>query len=569
MAVFVGLWLLWFARGLMLRDYVVLAVALAAPVVILSPVLWHFRQVHEAMGLARALDDIKRFSADIVGFFTAPEQLALWGSIDGWHRPEGDVMPGVVAVLLVVTAAVMTRSRITALQMPNVVVWFRRLLLVVIIAEIGIAMLPWFVGPVAFTFAGINVSTRGQDKPLAVAFVCAVAWLVTSKRFVAAFTARSTFAFYCVATAVMFVLALGPEGRFMDHPVLYKAPYSWLMLLPGFENSFRAPARFAMVGILALSVAAGLAFVRLATRVPHRAHVLAAAVMVAILAESWIAPFPLAPAPAPFALPSGVPQSAAVLELPTGVYEDALAMFHTTVHHRKTVNGMSGYTPPHYQILEHALMEGDAELLTVFRRYSDLVVVTRRDRADAMALTSRLGTAADTVPLQETAAHLVTVLEMEDAHSHATTGGGDEAVPPAAISTHEPVASLQDVSDDDYRTAWSSEMSQNGTEMIALALREPRAMTGIEVSVGMHIGAYARELVVEVSDDGRLWRPVATAKGSTAAFEAAIRDPKRIPITIRFAPTRGSHVRIRQTGKSRAHWAVAELRVLVRPFELR
>jgi hypothetical protein len=561
MAVFVALWLLWFARGLTRRDYAALVFALAAPLIALAPVLWHYRQAHSAMGLRRSIDDIQLFSADVTGWLTAPERLALWNTPDAWRRPEGELMPGLVAVLLVVTGAVFAWRSVSTVRIPAVVTWLRRVLLVVGVAEVGVAILPWFVGPIAFTVAGIHVSTRGQDKPLAVAFLCAVVWLATSRRFVAAFVARSRFAYYVLVTGVMFVLTLGPEGRLMGHPVLYKAPYAWLMLLPGFADSFRAPSRFAMLAVLALSVAAGLALVRLAPRVsPPARGVATAAIIAAIIAESWIHPIPLSPAPSPLELPAGIPPSAVVLELPVDAYEDALAMFRTTVHHRRTINGLSGYIPAHYQILANALFDGDADVLTVVRRYADIVVVSRRDHAHAMKLTTQLRAAANALPLPDTATHLVTLLEMRKPPADAVSRA--EAVRPAAIATHPAVSSPQLISDDDYQTAWSSVAGQTGTEMIAVALSEPHEIVGLEMASGPHFGAFARELAIDVSEDGEHWKPVAAGDGASAAFEAAMRDAKVVAVTIRFEPQRASHVRIRQTGRSRAHWAVAELRVL-------
>jgi hypothetical protein len=568
MAPLVALWLVWFARGLAPREYGVVAIALGAPMIVMSPVLAHYRQVHQAMGLTRSIDVIKHYSADLIGLLTAPEPLALWNSPQAWHRSEGEIMPGLVAVGLVVAAAAIGHRQTIAVRMSSLVTRVRWVLLCVAIAEIGVAIVPVITGPVAFTVAGIRVSTRGQDKPLSVAFLCVVVWLVTSKRFVSAFRSRSRFAFYCVAAALMWLLALGPEGRFMGHPVLYKAPYSWLMLLPGFSDSFRVPARFAMLAALALAAAAGLAAVRLTVRVQDRTRVtVMAALVAAILAESWIYPFPLPPAPAPLELPAGVPASAVVLELPIGIYEDALAMFHATVHHRRTMNGMSGYDPPHYQVLRHALGEGHIDFLAVPRRDADIVVFSRRDDAGATALTPRLRAAADAMPLHDTATHYVTLLKMQPAQSPATAALAVEEVPPATITAQPAVSPASLITDDDPRTAWFSDTPQTGTEMITLALSEARAIAGIRIAVGAHISLYPRAVAVDVSEDGQQWQTVATADGATAAFEAALRDATRIDVTIRFEPRRGRHVRIRQTGRSGAHWAVAELRVLAGPVE--
>jgi hypothetical protein len=341
-----------------------------------------------------------------------------------------------------------------------------------------------------------------------------------------------------------------------------------LMLLPGFADSFRVPARFAMLAVLALSVAAGVALLRLIPRVPQRMRGAAiAALGAALLVESWIHPFPVANAPGPLVVPAGVPASAAVLELPVGVFEDALAMFHATQHDRRTVNGMSGYHPPHYQVLIHALADGDTEFLAVPRRYADLVVFSRRDNSEAVAATARLRATGDTTPLPDTATHNVTLLPMRPADAPAPLGPAAEEVRPAAIATQPPMDSPLLVSDDDLRTAWLTDTPQTGTEMMTLTLSAAQVITGLRMALGPHVGAFAREIAVDVSEDGQQWETVARADGATAAFEAALLDPKVIAMTIQFEPRRGRHVRIRQTGVSRAGLAVAELRVLVLPVE--
>jgi hypothetical protein len=359
----------------------------------------------------------------------------------------------------------------------------------------------------------------------------------------------------------MWLLALGPEGRFLGQPVLYKPPYAWQMQLPGFDESFRAPARFGMLAALALCVAAGLAVARLTPRFAHRTRVVAmTAIVAAILAESWIRPFPFTPAPRRLELPPGVPESAAVLELPTGVYEDALAMFHSTEHRRRTVNGISGYTPAHYQILAAAVAEGDAGILAALRRHADIVVLSRRDWADATERASRFRAGAEAVPLASTGAHHVTLYKMLPAQA---SDAGAQAIRPTAIATEPPASSTQELVDGDPRTAWSSG-AQTGTEMITATLSAPQEIVGVEIILGPHVRAFGRGLAAEISHDGRHWETVATANGAEAAYEAALRDARGIPVAIRFAPRRAAQVRIRQTGQSRAHWAVAELHVLVR-----
>jgi hypothetical protein len=88
MAVLVGLWLVWFARGLSVREYARLGAALVVPLLLVAPVLAHYRQAHDAMGLERSIDEIEQLSADLLSFVTVPEPLALWRSPASWSRPK-------------------------------------------------------------------------------------------------------------------------------------------------------------------------------------------------------------------------------------------------------------------------------------------------------------------------------------------------------------------------------------------------------------------------------------------------------------------------------------------------
>jgi hypothetical protein len=80
--------------------------------------------------------------------------------------------------------------------------------------------------------------------------------------------------------------------------------YDWLMQLPLFAHSVRAPARFAMPGILALSVAGALAFNRLKLDVAPR-RILAAVLMAGIIADGWIGQLPLQAQPDTWRAPEG------------------------------------------------------------------------------------------------------------------------------------------------------------------------------------------------------------------------------------------------------------------------
>lgn len=379
--VLVGLWLIWFIpRG----GYVELAIALATPILAILPVLFRYREAHDAMGLSRSIGEIEDLSADLVGLLTVPEPLLLPGpGLASWHHPEGDIFPGAVAVLLVVAAFWVSRSHPKS---PARYPRWRIALLVLSGVAATVALLPPIVGPFAFGFGGLRVSVTDPYKPWTVAILLMGVWTLTTARVRDAWTHRSPLAFYSLATVALWLFALGPTARVFGERILYKAPYAWLMELPGIGTELRAPARFAMVAALTLAVAAALAYQRLTAGRSARVRNLALLVVgLAIAAESWVYPFSIAPAPSPLDVPSVVPREAVILELPMGAYEDAAAMYRATIHGRPIINGMSGYTPPLHLKLGRALEKGDVRPIADLAVDRPVAIFAAHGTGDALA----------------------------------------------------------------------------------------------------------------------------------------------------------------------------------------
>ena len=220
----------------------------------------------------------------------------------------------------------------------------------------------------------VRVSADGSDKPLTVAFAACVLLVLTSASWAAVWRERSTFAFYVTSGVIAWLFALGPAPHFLNRPLLYRGPYALLMLLPGFADGFRAPARFMMIAALAIAVAAGLAFVRLTASRPGFVRLAAAAAAIALLAvDSWPAALPAAAVPAPMMTLPGI--RAVVLELPLGgVFDDIAAVYRSVFHGRPVVNGYSGYDPPAYQILKLALERQDEAVVPVLASYAAVLI---------------------------------------------------------------------------------------------------------------------------------------------------------------------------------------------------
>lgn len=560
---FVALWLIWFTpRRLSFAHYVRLATALVAPVLLAMPVFLQFRQAHQALGLARSITDVEYYSADLIGLLTTPRLLALWSSPESWWRIESELWPGAVAVLLTVSA-IWADRRSRAADLPR---WARRLRAAVLGAALvmaAVASIPVLSGAVAYDLAGLHISISNPYKPLSIVAVFAGAWVLTSSPVRRAFHNQSPFAFYVLATIAMWLLALGPTARLLGYRLLYKAPYSWLMLLPGFGAGFRVPARFAMLAVLALSVAAALAFDRL-TRARRLRIRLAGAVLIAtaVLAESWIEPLPTSDSPGPLTIPAAVPSDAVILELPLGVYEDVAAMYRSMYHRRQVVNGMSGFEPPHYRMLRVAIDEKRYETLDAIASYAPIAIFLRHGET-TKELSAALRGGSKAQPLATTPTHDVWLLPR---------GASPPSDPPAdtaAIAIRqldspfepETLASMLDGRRD---TVWFTGQPQDGTEFFVADLGEPAEIEAVVVGQGASWVDFPRALAIDVSADGVEWLEVWRGDTATMTIAAAISDPREVRMTFDVGPRRARYVRVRQVGQTWFAWGVAEFRVFGR-----
>lgn len=208
----------------------------------------------------------------------------------------------------------------------------------------------------------------------------------------------NAFAFYFLAALILYWCSLGPTPSFAGRPVLAVAPYAWLMRLPLFAGSVRAPARFAMPAVLMLSMAAALAFDRLPIR-PRARQRLALVLAACLLADSWTRALvlPAVPAPWPATQTRGL---RAVLSLPLGdPLTDAAAMYRATQLGLRSVNGTSGFYPPSYADLERALRAGDASALVGLAKNGPLLVAVDKQADAGHRLMDFVSAQSETTPI--------------------------------------------------------------------------------------------------------------------------------------------------------------------------
>lgn len=559
--VLVGLWILWFAvrRG-QIASLAALAVAIVAPLIAFAPVLYHYHEAHQRMGLRRGITEIERHSADLIGLLTPADRLFLWNVPASWQRPEGAILPGLLAVVIVVCAYLLhTRGR--ARDHGSLLRTARAIVSVLAAVAGCAALVPSFMGPVDFSIGPIDISISDSLKPLTLAIVFLTLLAVTSSRIQHLVRERSRLGFYVLATVAMWVVAFGPTIRFFGEPVFYKAPYAWLMVLPGFSDAFRAPARFAMLAALTLAVAAAIGFAQLlAHSRPAWRAVAAACFACGVLLESWIVPLRMLDAPPLLEIPQGVPAGAAIMEWPPGVYEDAAAMYRSMFHHRPTVNGLSGYSPPHYGVLTAALADGYVGALTPLAASRDIAVFVAKSDPETPTDVAALTSVAGAERIADTSTHAVLLVRQHA--GHVPSGMPPEVTRTFSLESDVNANALHFMTDGDYRTAWGLAAAQDGHEQFVVDLGAPATIGGVVLASGDRITLFARELAIDVSPDKITWTEKWRGRFAAPSVAAALARPATIDVSLSFEPTATRYIRIRQLGRSREPWAVAEFAVI-------
>jgi hypothetical protein len=545
-SILVVLWVVWFVRPL--RAAAPIAIAWVCAALPLLPLLLVYRRVHDQLHLVRDINEIKRFGADIAGFVAAPGNLLVWGGRLGDAHPETALFPGATVLILAAVAMVAAARRREPASTP----W--TLAARVTAGAAGVAALvafstivfgPWSVGRI------LRVSEF--HKPFSIAVLAALATAVQRPTLQRAWRGRSRPGFYVVAAVAMYVLALGPAPAFRGHPLLYEPPYAWFMRLPGFDV-LRVPARFAMLAVLCQSMAIAMVMAR--RREGSRRIALIMAVGVGLLADGW-SRLPVAAATA-----GPVPawdNVAAVVDLPPGTADvDFPAILRSIAHRRPIVNGYSGYAPPHYLPLVHAIRDGRVEALEEMASYGRLGIAIDRSRPDAAAAAGLIQALPGIESGPPSERSFTWVLPGRS--------GRREPIGPALDlqSIHASVHD-QDISrlaDGAVTTAWGSGGEQHGGEAIVADLGAATDVGAIVFEMGAYAFGHPRELTIDVSADGVTWSGVWRGPTATQTVRAALADPDRVPMTIVVPPLTARFVRLTQNAHEPAiPWWVAELQV--------
>jgi hypothetical protein len=517
LTIFVLLWLAWFAPGrLPLRSAARLGAAWTLAGLALAPIMLGYRAIHAHYGFKRSPVEVLNYSADIAGLWSASPDSLTWRWLHGGVSSESEQFAGLTVLILFVVGV------IGAMKSFRLEKWSFRLK-----AE-------------ATGLGGRAEATGGGGR--------ADASEVWGKP-----ETTSSLWFYAGTAVVMWLLSLGPRPALHGHALGVPGPYALLMSLPGFDG-MRVPARLWMLSVLCLAIVAALVISRIESRRVRRLAVSAAAA--GLLLDGWPRAFPVIAAP-PMRVTSI--DARARLGLPIRQNETE-TMYGAIAQARPVFNGYSGYSAPQYNAMRDLLERHDPRILARLAATHPIeVVIESRNDVDGMwgAYVSRHPRARRVDVTPEWTSY---ELPLTGAIAPAPVTG--LTLPVAAIATTANPRDINAVLDGDLDTRWHSQ-PQRGGETITIDLGHPRSVIGLELRLGAYPGQYPRQLLIETSPDGTDWSTVSHGGTALETYDAAIRAPREVPITLPIRRGGVRFLRLQQTGSDpRFGWSIVDLRVI-------
>ena len=367
-----------------------------------------------------------------------------------------------------------------------------------------------------------------------------------------------------------FLLSLGPRLMAYGHD-LGPGPYRLLFeLVPGFRG-VRYPERFAIFAVLGLVplMAAGLA--RLREAWGFNVGPWAAAVL---FVEHLSVPLPLAPLPPARQVPEvyhwlgGQPEVRVVADVPAARYRmerlDALPMYLSTVHWKRTVQGFTGYFPPTYHFTRWKLFHFPAlDSVSFLERFGVDTVVVQPGPTGAPAWATADPRWEATAPFPE--GHVVLRLRAARSPEFALRAPeplreADRAAWKVQGSHPHPGRAI----DGDPATAWGTgERVQVRGDFYRIAF--PRAVTVARVSLATRGDGFPLrvKLLGETPEAGWIELPFDEARAFDDLFAQLLHRPRSaaLDLDITPRPILGLRIRIAEEDPFAMPWSLPEVRV--------
>jgi hypothetical protein len=384
------LWEIWRRRvWAQRRLWIQLTLAATIVVALTVPLLLPYAMVQEQLQIARSRGELSVYAADVYSYFTAVREQVVWGEIArAFPKAEGDLFPGVVAVLLALIGVITWRREAATITTPV----SRLALALIFVATLHIVAA---AGVLLYRRVTLDVGlfqmrmTNIDQLVLRALVLTTIAAIVSPGVRARLSACMRTRGFFIVALLLAMWLSLGVAPQALGRPLNLTGLYALFYdHVPGFDG-LRVPARFAMIVVLMLAVLGGYGAAAIA-RWRWGTPTLAV-LTVGLLLEGLVRPFPIngmgtlrdyatpearvyRPARAPAIYHRLAQESPVVLaELPLGQPDyDIRAMFYSIVHRGRLLNGYSGFFPPHYGLLALTLSDVPRQTPTAWSALRDI-----------------------------------------------------------------------------------------------------------------------------------------------------------------------------------------------------
>jgi hypothetical protein len=349
------------------------------------------------------------------------------------------------------------------------------------------------------------------------------------------------------------IFALGPDPTFMNHRLLYRAPYSALMMLPGFDG-LRVPARFWTMTLACLAVVGALAVHRLQGSARRVVVAIAAA---GLLLDGWPRHFVVRDAPP---LRPSPPDAVVRLDLPVTDYGDVGALYQQMFDAKPLYNGFSGFSAPHYFAMRELLDAHDPEILRSLASRGPLGIVIDHAGDENGALRAMVRAFPGSTPVQTHADWSSYLIPRTDPIGTAAEPHGS-AVRIAGVNASAEASRVRTVIDGDLESSWSAG-KQLGNAAFDIELERAARVNQLVIELGQYSGGFPERLQISVSADGASWDTVTAGGTALQTYHAALQHPKEVPLVYAIERDNVRFIRLEQTGRSPREWSIAELRVL-------
>jgi hypothetical protein len=248
-----------------------------------------------------------------------------------------------------------------------------------------------------------------------------------------------------------------------------------------------------------------------------------------------------------------------VLELPLSDFAVEFgAMYRAIDHGHPTVNGNSGFEPPHYVTLRTALDERDPAAFDGLPSAGRILMVIDKRNQESQELDRFLAANPRVTRLPPDPRWAFYALQPPPAEDPPCRG----LLPIVSIADAQGPVSLAKLTDHDPHTWWVTSKPQRVGDHLVIDLGRTAHPCAVLVAVGEARTAYPRKLVVETSVDGAAWTIVATRRTAGLTMKAALDDPKQVGIVIPMTSSAGRYVRLRIDETSlEVPWLVTEVAV--------